>query len=143
MYPWLVFIHSISAMASIGPYIVLIPMLRKLKSSEGAVTDSYLDSFQFTVRLSKHAGHVLVASGLLLMWLGDWPWTTPWIAGTFIVLFASLFFLARAFSPTIRKLREPGHDRVVLVRKLGRALYIYLFVLFLMLWLMILKPQLW
>lgn len=143
MYHWLVFIHSISAMVSIGPYIVLIPMLQKLKSSEGAVTDSYLDSFQFTVRLSKHAGHVLVGSGLLLIWLGDWPWTTPWIAGTFIVLFASLFFLARAFSPTIRKLREPGHDRVVLVRKLGRALYIYLFVLFLMLWLMMMKPQLW
>lgn len=143
MYPWLVFIHSISAMVSIGPYIVLIPMLRKLKSSEGPVTDSYLDSFQFTVRLSKHAGHVLVVSGLLLMWLGDWPWTTPWITATFAILFASLFFLARAFSPTIRKLREQGNDRVYLVRKLSRALYIYLFVLFLMLWLMMMKPQLW
>lgn len=143
MYPWLIFIHSVSAMVSIGPFFVLIPMLRKLKTVDGLVQDSYLDSFQFVVRLSKHAGHVLVASGLLLMWIGRWPWTTPWIAGTFVVLFASLFFLARAFSPTIRKLRLPEQNRATLLSKLSRALYLYLLVLFIMLYLMIMKPMLW
>ncbi|UUZ79230.1 hypothetical protein LJK88_29030 [Paenibacillus sp. P26] len=143
MYPWLVFIHSVSAMASIGPFFILIPLLRKLQSSEGEVLEAYLASFTFAVRLSKHSGHVLVASGLLLMWLGGWPWSTPWIFGTFVVLFASLFFMARAFSPTIRRLRQPDQDRSALLRKLSRALYLYLAVLFLMLWLMIMKPALW
>ncbi|TVY10111.1 DUF2269 family protein [Paenibacillus cremeus] len=144
MYHWLVFIHSVSAMVSIGPFFVLIPMLRKLHSADGALQSSMLDSFHFVVRLSKHAGHVLVASGFLLMWLGGWPWTTPWIAGTFAVLFGSIFFLARAFSPTIRKLRQSAdQDRAALLKKLSRSLYVYLFVLFLMLWLMIMKPQLW
>ncbi|WP_091173413.1 DUF2269 family protein [Paenibacillus sp. 1_12] len=143
LYLWLIFIHAVSAMVSIGPFFVLIPMLSKLRTAEGAVLNSYLDSFHFTVRLSKHTGHVLVASGLLLMWLGGWPWSTPWIAGTFIVLFASLLFMARAFSPTIRKLRQPEHDRKLLVNKLSRALYMYMFVLFVMLWLMIMKPTLW
>lgn len=143
MYPWLVFIHSVSAMVSIGPFFVLIPMLRKLQTAQGELQASYLDSFHFVVRLSKHAGHVLVASGLLLMWLGEWHWSEPWIAGTFAVLFASLLFMARAFSPTIRKLRQPDSDRAALLRKLSRSLYLYLFVLFVMLWLMIMKPQLW
>ncbi|CAG7629840.1 hypothetical protein ACFQI7_16095 [Paenibacillus allorhizosphaerae] len=143
MYPWIVFIHSVSAMVSIGPFFVLIPMLRKLQTAEGELKSSYLDSFHFVVRLSKHAGHVLVFSGLLLMWLGRWPWTTPYIAGTFVVLFASLFFMARAFSPTIRKLRQPENDHPALLRKLRRSLYLYLFVLFVMLWLMMMKPLLW
>ncbi len=143
MYAWLVYIHVISAMVSIGPFFVLLPMLRKLQSAEGAVLHTYLDSFQFVVRLSKHTGHVLVFSGLLLMWLSGLPWTTPWIFGTFVVLFASLFFMARAFSPTLRKLRQPDHERGVLVRKLSRALYLYMFVLFVMLGLMVMKPALW
>ncbi|NHN30703.1 hypothetical protein G9U52_12755 [Paenibacillus sp. S3N08] len=130
-------------MVAIGPFFVLIPMLSKMRQAEGTLLSAYLDSFHFTVRLSKHTGHVLVGSGLLLMWLGGWPWTTPWVAGTFIVLIASLFFMARAFSPTIRRLRQPDHDRGQLVNKLSRALYMYMFVLFLMLYLMIMKPALW
>ncbi|MFE5317381.1 DUF2269 family protein [Paenibacillus sp. NPDC056579] len=143
LYPWLVFIHAVSAMVSIGPFFVLIPMLAKLRTAEEPLLSAYLDSFHFVVRLSKHCGHVLVFSGLLLMWLGDWPWNTPWLFGTFVVLFASVLFMARAFSPTIRQLRKPDHDRTRLVDKLARALYLYLFVLFLMLWLMIMKPALW
>ncbi len=143
MYLWLVFIHAVSAMISIGPFFVLIPMLGKLRKTEEPLLSSYLDSFLFVVRLSKHSGHVLVFSGLLLLWLGGWPWTTPYIAATFVVLFASLLFMARAFSPTIRRLRQPDHDRVKLVNKLTRSLYIYMFVLFIMLWLMIMKPALW
>ncbi|WP_282943446.1 hypothetical protein [Paenibacillus sp. RC67] len=130
-------------MISIGPFFVLIPMLGKLRKTEEPLLSSYLDSFLFVVRLSKHSGHVLVFSGLLLLWLGGWPWTTPYIAATFVVLFASLLFMARAFSPTIRRLRQPDHDRVKLVNKLTRSLYIYMFVLFIMLWLMIMKPALW
>ncbi len=143
MYLWLVFIHAVSAMISIGPFFVLFPMLGKLRKAEEPLLSSYLDSFLFVVRLSKHSGHVLVISGLLLLWLGGWPWTTPFIAATFIVLFASLLFMARAFSPTIRRLRQPDHDRVKLVNKLARSLYIYMFVLFVMLWLMMMKPALW
>jgi hypothetical protein len=145
LYPWLVFIHSVSALISVGPFIVLIPLLAKLRTAEGTLLYSYLDTFHFVVRLSKHAGHVLVFSGLLLLWLGGWPWTTPWIAATFVVLIASVFFMARAFSPTIRRLRGSAHDddRAPLVLKLARTLYLYMTILFLMLWLMIMKPALW
>ncbi|WP_159883558.1 DUF2269 family protein [Paenibacillus puerhi] len=143
MYKWLLYIHVISAIVSIGPFFVLMPMLRKLKDAEGDRLDTYLDSFTFVVRLSKHTGHVLVVSGLLLMWIGGYPWTTPWIFGTFVVLFASLLFMARAFSPTIRRFRQEGQDRTTLVRKLARSLYLYLFVLFVMLGLMVMKPALW
>ncbi|PZE21810.1 hypothetical protein [Paenibacillus xerothermodurans] len=143
MYPSLVFIHVVSALVSIGPFIVLIPLLSKLRTAEGSLLHSYLDTFQFVVRLCKHSGHVLVLSGLLLLWLGGWPWNTPWIAATFFVLIGSVFFMARAFSPTIHHLRQVDAPDTALINKLARALYIYLFILFLMLWLMIMKPALW
>ncbi|WP_281887301.1 DUF2269 family protein [Paenibacillus sp. YYML68] len=140
-YAWLLFIHVISAVIAIGPFFVLMPMLRKLRTAEGEALSHYLDSFQFVVWLSKHTGHVLVFSGLALMWTGGYPWTTPWIFATFVVLFASLLFMARAFSPTLRKLRQPEHDRAPLVAKLSRSFYLYLLVLFIMLGLMVMKPS--
>jgi hypothetical protein len=143
MYPWLVYLHILSAVASIGPFFVLIPLLRKMKTAENAELQLHLDSFQFAVRLSKHTGHLLVATGVLLMWLGNWPWKTSWILATIIVMVTSLYFIARAFSPTIRELRKPTvpiGDRNLLLRKLSRALYLYIALLLVMMWFMVVKP---
>lgn len=143
MYPLLLFIHILSVILSLGPFFVLIPLLSKMKWADAPQLNSYLDSFHFAVRLSKHSGHVLVFSGVMLLWLGPWPWYTSWIAATLAVLFGTLFFIARAFSPTIRKLRDVNQDRDKLLKKLSRALYFYIFIMILMLWLMVSKPTLW
>jgi hypothetical protein len=137
----LLYMHIFSVILSIGPYFVLLPMLRRLRAEPFETLPVYLDSFTFTVRLTKHAGHVLVTTGILLAWLGHWSWRTPWIAATVIVLFASLFFLARAFSPLLRRLKEPHDNRMELVDRLRRALLIYLFVTLLMMWFMVAKPS--
>ncbi|MDA6131419.1 hypothetical protein OSK38_29135, partial [Escherichia coli] len=55
----------------------------------------------------------------------------------------SVFFLARAFSPVLKKFDAPGADQQFLVRKLTRSVWIYLFLLMLMLWFMVAKPVLW
>lgn len=142
-YKLLLYLHISSVILSIGPFAVLIPMIGKLRSAQGAEQGMYLDTFRFVVRLSKHAGHVLVASGILLVIAGPWSWGASWIAATIFILVSSLFFLARAFSPAIRKIDERGQEKDKAVRTLHRAIWLYLFLLMVMLWLMVAKPVLW
>ncbi|MGD6958859.1 hypothetical protein ACQCWA_13210 [Rossellomorea aquimaris] len=143
LYRTLIYLHVISVVASIGPFFILLPMMKKLRSASEYVLPSYLDTFRFTVQLSKHAGHVLVGTGILLVIVGPWTWGTPWIIMTLVIMFCSLFFLARAFSPTLRKFGEKGADREWLVRKLNRTVWTYLILLLAMLWFMVVKPSLW
>jgi hypothetical protein len=142
-YRTLIYLHVISVVASIGPFFILLPMMKKLRTASEAVLPSYLDTFRFTVRLSKHAGHVLVGTGILLVLLGPWTWSTPWIIMTLVIMFCSLFFLARAFSPTLGKFEEKDADREWLVGKLNRTVWTYLVLLLAMLWFMVVKPNLW
>ena len=143
LYRTLIYLHVISVVASIGPFFILLPMMKKLPSASETVLPSYLETFRFTVQLSKHSGHVLVGTGILLVLLGPWTWTTPWIIMTLVILFCSLFFLARAFSPTLRKFREDDANREKLVGKLHRTVWIYLILLLAMLWFMVVKPEMW
>ncbi|MDT9026998.1 MULTISPECIES: hypothetical protein [Rossellomorea] len=143
LYRTLIYLHVISVVASIGPFFVLLPMMKKLRTASDSVLPSYLDTFRFTVQLSKHSGHVLVGTGILLVLLGPWTWSTPWIIMTLVIMFCSLFFLARAFSPTLRKFGEDDADREWLVGKLNRTVWIYLILLLAMLWFMVVKPNLW
>ncbi|MCP8968059.1 DUF2269 family protein [Ectobacillus ponti] len=143
LYKALLYIHVTSAVLSIGPFFLLFSTIKKLRQADEQTEQAYLDTFRFAVYLAKHAGHVLVVAGILLAVLGSWPWTTPWLLLTIIILVASLLFLARAFSPTIRKFGTPGADRQQLVDKLLRAVWIYVVLLLTMLWLMVTKPMLW
>jgi uncharacterized membrane protein len=118
-------------------------MVKKLRAAEGLAQQAYVDTFRSAVRLAKHAGHVLVVSGVLLVIVGSWAWTTSWIVMTVLILASSLFFLARAFSPKLRKFSEPEQDKDVLMRKLSRSVWIYIGLLMVMLWFMVAKPTLW
>jgi len=139
----LLYMHIISAIASIGPFFVFFPVLQKFRKADTVKQHAYLDTFVSAIRLAKHAGHVLVASGILLIVTGSWSWTDSWLIMTFAILIGSLAFVARAFTPKIRKFDEPGADKEQLVRLLVRSVWIYLILLMAMLWLMVAKPVLW
>lgn len=141
LYKLLIYIHVVSAVGSIGPFFILIPVVNRLVTAIEAELQSYLYTFRFVVQFTKHSGHVLIGSGVLLVILGPWTWKTPWIVATLVLLFSSLFFLARAFSPTLRKFQESGHDKVKLVKKLRNAVWTYLLLLLAMLWFMVVKPH--
>lgn len=143
LYRLLLYVHIFSVILSIGPFFVLLPLIKKLRASEVRTQQAYLDVFRFSVRLAKHAGHVLVASGVLLVLAGPWTWKTPWIVMTLILMASSLFFLARAFSPTIQKFSETGQDKDALIQLLRRSVWIYIVLLMAMLWFMVTKPALW
>ncbi|SNX74815.1 predicted integral membrane protein DUF2269 [Bacillus oleivorans] len=142
-YKFIVYIHIFSAILSIGPFFVLLPLLKKLRSAEIEEIPPYLNVFTSSIRLVKHAGHVLVISGVLLIYMGGWPWSTTWIVMTLVVMFSSIIFLARAFTPTIKKFAEPDFDQGQLAEKLRRSVWVYIVLLLVMLWFMVVKPVWW
>ncbi|MCM3125499.1 MULTISPECIES: hypothetical protein [unclassified Mesobacillus] len=143
LYRIIIYLHVASVIASIGPFFILMPIVKKLPDAVGRELEAHLALLKSVVRMSKHAGHVLIGSGVLLVILGPWTWKTPWIIGTLALLFASLFFLARAFSPTLRKFAEEGANKIELSAKLKRTIWTYIILLMSMLWFMVVKPNLW
>jgi hypothetical protein len=142
-YSLLLYVHIFSVIISIGPYFVLFPLLVKMKTASFDVLSLYIEPFRFTVRLTKHAGHILVTSGVLLTWLGSWSWRTPWILVTVAIMVGSLYFIARAFSPLLRQLSAPHDNRDMLIAKLKKALIYYILITMTMMWFMVGKPMLW
>jgi uncharacterized membrane protein len=143
LYEALIFIHVISAVVSIGPLFVLFAVMKRMRGADLAVEKAYIAIFRSVVRLIKHAGHVLVGSGVLLVYFGPWPWSTPWIVMTIALMVISIFFLASAFKGTLRKFDNPDLDRHVLIGKLHKSTWTYVTLLVLMLALMVIKPTLW
>lgn len=143
MYTVILYAHILSAALSIGPFFVLVPMVKRIREADTQSLSGLIATFRSATRLVMHAGHVLVATGVLLIWQGPWPWHAPWILMTLTVMFSSVFFLARAFSPVLKKFAEPEADQPVLAEKLKHSLWIYILLLLLMLWFMVDKPTLW
>lgn len=143
LYRILIYLHILSAIVSIGPFFILLPTVNKLHKTKDAEMGAYLGIFWFVVKMTKHAGHVLVISGILLILLGPWTWVTPWIIMTFVIMFGSVFFLARAFSPKLRKFPEKNANKAELAAGLKRSLWMYILLLLAMLWFMVVKPTLW
>ncbi|MET3574564.1 hypothetical protein ABID49_000446 [Bhargavaea ullalensis] len=113
-----------------------------MRISDERLLDEQLSVFRSAVRLVKHAGHVLVATGVLLMFKG-YPWSTSWVVMTIVVMFASIFFLARAFKPVLAGLSARAGDRQALITVLNKKLWTYIILLLIMLWFMVAKPNLW
>lgn len=143
MYTFVLYAHILSAVLSIGPFFVLLPLVKRIETATGTLLDSHITTFSSATRIVKHAGHVLVATGILLIWQGPWEWGNSWVVCTLAVMVASVFFLARAFTPTLRQFGREGTDHLLLVKKLNRSLWIYILLLLLMLWFMVDKPMYW
>lgn len=143
MYLWLLYLHIFSVILAIGPYFILLMALPKMRTATDEQLQSYVGIFRNTVWMTKHAGHLLIISGFLLVWVGNWPYSTSWIVLALVVLFSALYFIMRAFSPVLKKLETHDIDRNLAVQKLTRATWMYLIVNFIVIWLMVMKPQIW
>nr|MBO2478633.1 hypothetical protein [Bacillota bacterium] len=139
------YLHVLGAVFAIGPYAVFFHVLRLMKQMEngGSVSPANLSVLRFVVRVSKHAGHVLVVSGVLLWWLGGYALWTSWIVIPVAILLAGLYFMARAFSPILEGLEKGTLDWSKGIQKLRFSLWGYLVILLVSLWFMITKPVLW
>lgn len=144
IYDIVVYLHIIGAILSIGPFFVLLPLLNRMKRVQDVrVLEGYVEAFQLAIQVVKHAGHFLVVFGILAAIVGGYPWTTPWIVVTLLLLMSSVVYLARAFKPTLRTFKTAQFEQHTFVKKLRKAVYIYVVLLLIMLWLMVAKPMFW
>lgn len=144
LYSTVLFIHVISAILSIGPFFVLILMLKKMRIAKThEEMTAYVTTFSLAIQIVKHSGHVLIFSGIYILWRGGYSITSPFIVMTMALLMASIVFLARAFKPTMRTFNTPQYHQEYFVAKLTKAVWIYTTLLMIMLWFMVTKPQLW
>ncbi|MCT6924426.1 hypothetical protein [Metasolibacillus sp.] len=139
----LLYVHIASAIVSIGPLFVLFSILKRMETADDAALVGYVHSFQASITTVKHGGHVLVLSGILLIWRGGWPWHTSWIVLTIALMIASIYFLAQAFKPTMKTFGTPAFNRRQFIAKLRRSTWLYVVLLLIMLWFMVAKPMLW
>lgn len=139
----ILYVHVLSAVVSIGPLFALIIIVKQMESAENSALEGYVRSFQAGITAVKHAGHVVVPSGILLIWLGGWPWHTSWVILTVVLMVGSIFFLASAFKPTIKTFGTDQFKKAEFITKLRRATWLYILILIIMLWLMVNKPMFW
>ena len=142
-YSAVVFIHVVSAVISIGPLFILMPVIKRLRGVQSDVELAYMSVIKVTIRIVMHAGHVLVFSGALLIITGPWSWHTSWVVMTIIVLAISGFFLATGFTRVLRTFNIPGINKNELLDRLNRTSWLYIGLMLVMLWLMVQKPNFW
>lgn len=142
-YATVVFAHVVSAVLSIGPLFVLMPVIKRLRNVQVEVEQAYMSIIKVVIRLVMHAGHVLVFTGVLLIILGPWPWHTSWVVMTVIVMGVSGVFLATGFTRVLRTFHLPEMDKNKILSRLNRTSWVYIGLMIVMLWLMVQKPMFW
>ncbi|MEK3933771.1 DUF2269 family protein [Sporosarcina sp. FSL W7-1349] len=142
IYNLFVYLHVFSAVLSIGPLFVLLPIIRRLRGAERKVESAYLSVIQATIRMVMHAGHVLVFTGVVLLIIGPWPWYSSWILLTWAIMLVSVVFLAKGFTSVLKNFQQ-STDKQQVLNRLRSTSWMYIGLLLLMLWLMVQKPMLW
>ena len=59
VYGIFVFLHVVSAVISIGPLFLLLPVIQRLRGTDSQTEEAYLNVIRVTIRLVMHAGHAL------------------------------------------------------------------------------------
>ncbi|WP_040286128.1 DUF2269 family protein [Sporosarcina koreensis] len=142
-YTLIVYVHVVSAVVSVGPLVVLFPLIRKMRTASAGEESMLLSLFKWTIRFVMHAGHVLVVTGVLLLIFGPWPWYTSWVIVTVGVMMLSIVFLARGFSKVLSRFPDEPENRDSLLRTLKETAWRYILLLLIMLYLMVAKPSFW
>lgn len=144
LYNIALFIHVVNAVATIGPLFAILIMLGRMKKIEDDLKfDGAIEGLRAMIRTVEIGGHYIVPTGLILVLLGGWSWTTSWIIVTFVFLGACLIVLAKAFKPATGLIGTPEFTRGLFMKKMYRATFVYMGIMAVLLWLMVAKPMFW
>ena len=143
LYTFILYIHIISAIGSVGPLFVLLVLLSRMKKIDANEWNGYVQSLQGSIDVVRHAGHIVVISGIFLIVFGSWSFTHSWVVLTLILLVASLVFLASAFKPTMQTYNSDAFNKEQFITILQRNTWIYIMLLLIILGLMVYKPIIW
>ena len=143
IYKIALFLHILSAVVATGPLFAIFPMLKRMEKIEESLEQGMIEGLRGAIRAVSLAGHFIVPTGIILLLFGGWSWKTSWVLATFIMLVASLLFLAKAFKPAWHLAGATHFDKQLFIRTMRSATTKYILIMIVMLWLMVAKPQLW
>ncbi|MBW5448252.1 DUF2269 family protein [Cohnella sp. CFH 77786] len=147
---WLVLIHVLSAIVGIGPTYFGHVLFRK-RQQVGELRKS-LELFQLLNYFPKTGGTLAVVTGLLLVWLDGWKFSSFWILASLVLYVAIQVIAVGMLGPVAAKLHqglsrpelEAAHELPresgLLLAKAGRLYYAASALGVLLFVLMILKP---
>ncbi|MFS0574758.1 hypothetical protein AB1K83_03940 [Sporosarcina sp. 179-K 3D1 HS] len=142
VYSIFVYLHVFSAILSIGPLFVLMPIIRRLRKANPDAESAYLSIIRAIIRMVMHAGHMLVFTGTVLLIIGPWLWYTSWVVMTLAIMLLSAVFLAKGFTNVLKNFHQAADKHQVLSRLMTTS-WMYIGLLLIMLWLMVQKPVIW
>jgi uncharacterized membrane protein len=143
LYTITLYLHILSAIIATGPLFGIFPLLNRMQKAPEDQLQSYVVAIQGVLRAVANGGHVLVPTGLLLIWFGGWSFTSSWILATIAIMLCSLFFMARAFKPSMRFAQSDEFTKERFIKMVKTATYQYILLMGVLLWLMVDKPMLW
>lgn len=136
------YLHIISAIMATGPLFAVFPLLNRMKNAPDDQLQSYVLSLKGVLRAVANGGHILVPTGLLLIWFSGWSWTASWIIATLIIMACSLLFMARAFKPALAFAASTEFTKERFIQMVKIATWKYIVLMLVLLWLMVDKPTL-
>lgn len=144
LYKIALFIHIINAVVTIGPLFTIFIMLGRMKKiqSDKEFTGA-IEGLRAMIRTVEIGGHYIVPTGIILVLLGNWSWSTSWLVVTLIFLGVCLIVLAKAFKPATKLIGTTQFTRDLFIRKMYQATVVYTGIMGILLWLMVAKPTFW
>lgn len=144
LYEIALFIHITNAIVTIGPLFAIFVLLGRMKKvEEDAKLEGAIEGLRAMIRTVEIGGHYIVPTGLVLVLLGEWNWSTSWIVVTLIFLGACLIVLAKAFKPATKLIGTPQFTKALFIKKMYVATFVYMLIMVVLLWLMVAKPVFW
>ena len=144
LYKFALFIHILNAIVTIGPLFAIFVFLQRMKSlNDMQQIQGAIEGIRAMIRTVEIGGHFIVPTGLILVLVGDWAWSTSWIVITLIILTICLIILAKAFKPATRLIGTPAFSKEIFISKMYKSTFVYLLIMLIFLWLMVVKPSFW
>ena len=144
LYKVALFIHVVNAIVTIGPLFAILVMIGRMKKmNDDSQFHGGIEGLRAMIRTVEIGGHYIVPTGLILVVLGGWSWTTSWIVVTLIFLGLCLIVLAKAFKPATNLIGSPKFTKELFIQKMYIATIVYMFIMAVLLWLMVAKPIFW
>lgn len=144
IYKLALFVHITNAIVTIGPLFTIFVTLHKMKSLEDKQQiQGTIEGIRSMIRTVEIGGHFIVPTGIIVLLLGGWAWSTSWIVMTLIILAICLIILAKAFKPATRLIGTTAFSKDKFISIMYKSTFVYLLIMLTFLWLMVAKPSFW
>jgi uncharacterized membrane protein len=150
VYLWVKWLHVLAAIAALGSNLTYATWLSLAARDEKDLAFALRGIERLEGRLANPSYVILLITGLLLVFLGRLPMTTPWLLAALVLYILTTLVGIFGFAPHLRRQRQlagsPGPASEEYLRAAGRSLRLGVLtigIVVVIVFLMVVKPRLW